>query len=464
MNQLKPHSKIMLKNSIFSSRFASKPQKTKRNIFRFILHWFNIISISFLVIWVVVGNLVAFQLEQSVLVTKDELVRQFPTTETNNSAHKLEQLRAKLGIPMLVKVQDEKSNLDIATEASQKEFDQVRGDLSWEYDNSTSEPSKSLQQYLSVHSEDIAAIRTHLLKSDIPRWEAFDLDATINYHSGIESKTYHGLYVLQQILIVDATNNSRLGRYQPMIDSLEAFWRLNQYLSESHDFLPQLYSMINYGALVRGLRKIEISSPVWQRRLVSSYTNKMFVTSLKFENFKNYGLIRNFPLRKGGSEMEESSSSFLSRILQIFTQPYFTLSAVDLWQTKMRNLEIIFSQDPCKTIPDETLSQVSSWNTLGAIGGSISIHSRKQTRRQIDMELTQKILRLREVASQVGKFPPTLIEIESSVICKNLRYVYQPSPDGDVMTISVSPQNRPDWLVERKGDIPLSYSTKSQKL
>lgn len=131
----------------------------------------------------------------------------------------------------------------------------------------------------------------------------------------------------------------------------------------------------------------------------------------------------------------------------------------------MRELELIFNQDPCAVTPFMDISQISSWNILGFISESTHYFQvTKLFRRQIDMELTQKILRLREVASQTGKFPQTLSEIDSSVICKNLHYVYQPAPDGKMMTISVSPRNRPEWLVKREGDLPLTYTTKLQNL
>jgi hypothetical protein len=441
---------------------SPKLHKDKRNRFRFILHWFNIISISFLVIWVVIGNFVAFQLEQPVLVAKAELVRQFPKIETNASALKLEELRAKLGINMLVKTQNRNDELYVPTEASQKEFSQIRADL-WRYleDSTSSVPSKPLQEYLSTHSADLAAIRAHIIKNDIPQWETLDINMELG-KSAMDTESFLGATYLHHLLIADAINNSRFGNSQVAIDSLESSWRLNQSMKERPSMLSQLVANIIIGVQARGLRKLDLASPIWQKRLVSFDQSKSQLTAVKFDIFMQYGIRRNFPLRKGGSEQEEQSSSLLSRILQPFVQPYFTLSAVDLWQTHMRYLELEFSLDPCESKP-ESLSQMSSWNILGALTPPFSYRER-QFRRQIDMEVTQKILRLREVASQLGKFPQTLSGIDSSEICKNIRYIYQPSTDGGAMTISLSKQNLPEWLVEREGDIPLSYTTKLRKL
>ena len=443
---------------------SPKLHKDKRNSFRFILHWFNIISVSFLVLWVVIGNFAAFQLEQPVLVAKAELVRQFPKIETNASALKLEELRAKLGINMLI-AQNRNDDLYVPTETSKIKFNQIDGDL-WRYleDSTSSVPSKSLQQYLSTQSENLATIRSHILKSDIPRWETFDVNMKIG-KSAMTSENSFRVTTLHGILIADAINNSRLGNPKAAIDSLESSWRLNQSVRERPNLLSQLVANITDGVQVRGLRKLNLASPVWQKRLISFDQSKSFLTALKFDIFEQYGITRNFPLRKGGSEQDEQSSSILSRILQPFVQPYFTLSAVDTWQVAMRELDLRFNQDPCISISYEDMPKLSSWNILGALGSSsFGLQVYKLTKRQIDMELTQKILRLREVASQSGKFPQTLSGIDSSVICKNLRYVYQPSADGEAMTISLSKQNRPEWLVEREGDIPLSYTTKLRKL
>jgi len=419
-----------------------KLHKDKRNRFRFILHWFNIISVSFLVIWVVIGNLVAYQLEQPVLIAKNELVRQFPRIEMTASGLKLKELIVKLGTTTMPA--------------------NVGNDLSSYVENSTTTPSNSLQTYLSAQSQNITLIRALLLKNVMPQWESFDLNMLLN-ESPFDQRSFLEATNLQGLLIADAIIHYRAKETQTAFDSLEAAWKLNQSIREMPTFISQLVAIISDRIQLRGLRKINLVPPVWQVRLLSPDIKKHFFAALKFEAFMKYRLLRNFPLRKGGSERDEKSSSILSRILQPFVQPYFTLYAVDIWQVEMRELELIFNQDPCAAIPFMDTSQISSWNILGVISESRNyVQAPKLFRRQIDMELTEKILRLREVASQTGKFPQTLLEIDSSVVCKNLQYVYQPSPDGKMMTISVSPQNRPEWLVEREGDIPLTFTTKLQ--
>ena len=421
-----------------------KLHKDKRNRFRFILHWFNIISVSFLMIWVVIGNLVAYQLEQPVLIAKNDLVGQFPRIEMTASGLKLKELIIKLGTTTMP-----------AT---------VRNDLSSYVQDSTTTPSNSLQNYLSAQSQNIKLIRSLLLKNVMPQWESFDLNMLLN-EGAFDPRSFLEAPNLHRILIADEIIHYRTKESPAAFDSLEAAWKLNQSIREMPTLISQLVAIISDKIQLRWLRKIDLVPPIWQMRLLSPDIKKHFFMALKFEAFMKYGRLRNFPLRKGGSERDEKSSSILSRILQPFVQPYFTLSAVNKWQVEMRELELIFNQDPCAAIPFTDISQISSWNILGVISESRNyVQATKLFRRQIDMELTQKILRLREVASQTGKFPQTLSEIDSSVICKNLHYVYQPAPDGKMMTISVSPQNRPEWLVEREGNIPLTYTTKLQNL
>ncbi len=425
---------------------SPKPSKEKRNRIGFILYWFNIISVSFLVIWVVIGNVVAYQLEQPVILARSELVRQFPISETNGSSLKRKEIKEKFS-------------------AIVNMSENIRNDLSKYVDESAIAPSDSLQKHLASQSENLAALYAYVLQSDVPIQESLNLDMLLNMGTFDSLPSFLVEVTWQRMLIASAINNYSLGKTQSAFDSLEVAWRLNQATRNQPTLISQLVTIICDRIQIQGIRKIDLALPVWQKRLVSFETSKSsFLLALKFEIFKSYGLIRNFPLRKGGSELEEKSASFLSHLLQLFVQPYFTLSAIDTWQTEMRELEMRFNQDPCIPIAYEDIPQLSSWNILGFIGASSSSQLYKLTKLQIDMELTQKILRLREVASQTGKFPQTLSGIDTSVICKSLRYVYQPSPEGDAMTISLSKQNRPEWLVERTGYIPLSYSTKLKKL
>ncbi|WP_434683546.1 hypothetical protein [Pseudanabaena minima] len=426
--------------------YSPKTYKDKRNRIHFILYWFNIISVSFLIIWFIVGNIFAYQLEQPVLLAKNELVRQLQKSETNVSSLRRKELQEKFS-----------KIIDMS--------DSVRSDLSKYVDESTIVPSVVLQNYLTSQSENLAALRAYVLQSDIPVQDNLDLDMFLNMGTFDSLPSFLVEATWQRILIADAINNYRLGKTQSAFDSLEVAWRLNQATRNQPILISQIVAIICDRIQLQGIRKIDRIPTVWQNRLVSFERSKsLFMATLKLEIFSRYGLIRNFPLRKGGSALDEKSASLFSRLLQPFVQPYFTLSAVDKWQVEMRELEMRFNQDPCIQVSYEDIPQISSWNILGFVGASSSSQLYKLTRRQIDMELTQKILKLREVSSQTGKFPQTLTGIDSSVVCKNLRYVYQPSPNGDAMTISLSKQNRPEWLVERTGDIPLSYSTKLQKL
>lgn len=427
-------------------RFSPKLYKEKRNRIYLVLHWFNIISVSFLMIWVVIGNVSAYHLEQPVLLARSELVRQLQKSETGDSSLRRRELKEKFS--KIINISDS-----------------ILSDLSKYVDESTITPSSNLQNYFTSQSENLAALRAYVLQSDVPIQESLDLDRMLNMGTFDSLPSFLIEATWQRVLIADAINNYRLGKNRDAFDSLEVAWRLNQATRSQPILISQLVAIICDKIQLQGIRKINLVPPVWQNRLLSFESNKLlFMATLKLQIFAHYGIIRNFPLRKGGSDQEEKSASFLNLVLQPFVQPYFTISAVDKWQVEMRELEMRFHQDPCIQVSYEDIPQISSWNILGFVGASSSSQLYKLTRRQIDMELTQKILKLREVSSQTGKFPQTLTGIDSSVVCKNLRYVYQPSPNGDAMTISLSKQNRPEWLVERTGDIPLSYSTKLQKL
>ena len=77
----------------------------------------------------------------------------------------------------------------------------------------------------------------------------------------------------------------------------------------------------------------------------------------------------------------------------------------------------------------------------------------------LDLELTQKILQVKALAAQAGKWPSSVPEMESS-ICPGAKWLYRLAPDG---TMSISFSEQPEWLEERlenKG-LPFTYSDKT---
>jgi hypothetical protein len=130
----------------------------------------------------------------------------------------------------------------------------------------------------------------------------------------------------------------------------------------------------------------------------------------------------------------------------------------------MQNINDSLSWDICQDNPQISTNyyHFSWWNLPSNFALPISWGSpRRAYRVLLDWDLTQKIMNLREIAHQTGGFPKSLPTKGSSPICKNFRYVYQASPQGDKMTISL--ENIPAWLNEDKNGLPLTYTAHFKK-
>ncbi|NES77107.1 MULTISPECIES: hypothetical protein [Okeania] len=73
----------------------------------------------------------------------------------------------------------------------------------------------------------------------------------------------------------------------------------------------------------------------------------------------------------------------------------------------------------------------------------------------LELEFTQKILQVKELAKQQGKWPDSFPNLDSK-FCPNRLYIYQVSEDG-TMTISLNKQ--PEWVKDT--DLPLTYSDRT---
>jgi hypothetical protein len=457
-----------------------------------------------LAIWLIVGNLIAAQQEKKIDAAKEQFRKQFPLTEANNSALKLEELTAKLGVPVGPRYKTTPTRYlhSSGYEAKAKEFQDIQKDID-NYLNSqlgkpTDEidiPPEKLQKYLSSNASALNAVQNHVLESELPQWEADDIS---NYNAADALPSWLSSVNFQRVLTLNILEKTRLGRNKEALRSLEVSWKLNQALVKRHELIPRLVAIIVARLQTASMRKIPNLPPVWQSRIERNIKYNLFqsfLTSLEGESFYFSNTARTINPRIYYENYVPSSALtssdfnlFIPSYMQFFFvansdyyinptdsidlpllypihRPYFRLVGVDSWDKMNRTARELHKEYLCSFEPEEFAKKYKIapawWNTADT---SLVDQWRKVIKMAVQMELTQKILQIKQIAAKQGNWPQKIPGIESSAICKDAKWVYQVSQNG-IMSISLN--KKYDWLQEKpenKSSIPLEYSAKYKKV
>ncbi len=424
-----------------------------------LLSWLNKCAVVLLLVWVVLGNIIASDLAKPLLQAKAELIARFPQTEANSSAIKIKELSARLGI-YLPRNEVDKSFPPPIDSAS---FAEIRSDLSTYLGNylflkkndNIDAPNQAIQDYLSTKSAQINDLQNYILQNPIPQWELPSLKEVFDNNN---NNYYYGenreIRDIKQIFIVQALNNILLDRPLLAIDNFNAYRKLDQSLLTNPRFIRSyiLYnSLYNvYDELII-MRKLDQLSPEWEK-IQFPDAHKSLLTYLQIEGIKKSERILNFKLDKGryyGRYDDRAKSiPLLDKILQIFQQPYWTFAASYNWKLNTEMLRIAEQsiQNNCQFTLDKFAVQrslgmiddtpLAKWIMSDIARDYESVYQRNYGI-TLNWDLTQKVIRLREISRQTGRFPASLPEKDFSPVCNNYSYDYQVSPDGEKMTLSI---------------------------
>lgn len=435
----------------------------ERNFLKLFLWLVNGLIVSLLVLWLVGGNLLAAQLEKPINQGWADFIHRFPKTDLNNSALKLQELTAQKGIDPLFGTKETLKRFP-TSEKNRQAFEKIRKDLDQylenQLENSTNQVEvlpESLRRYLASQSTNLAAIRTQVLNSEMPRWP---LDVS-QWNFSYPLPSFLGMVNLQKILALDMLEKTRLEETKEVLDTLEVAWKINQSAREYPSLIGSLVSIIVDNYLVGVIRKIKEIPTDWQARitrLVKEDYPQSFSTSLKGEFLTTARSWLTSPLWK----LTNAPPPPFAKVLDALQRPYLRFSVVDNWRKETRGLHELPKQDFCNFDSEafEHNHQLSAawWNILGQ-DPILWNQWIKMWRKLIEWELTQKVLQVKEIAAKQGNWPQQVPGIEVSV-CGDRKWIYQVSPDG---TMSISFSKPPSWWPKQKQGtliLPLTYSTK----
>ena len=468
------------KPSSLAQRLLKLIWRLLTNLFK-LFRWLALIVIGLLALWMIGGNLLAAQQEKRVDQAREQFIQQFPNVEANNSALKLEELSAGLGFGRWLGTKATQTRyLHLpAPKADKTSFENIRKDLDRYLDSQLDKPNdeidappENIRQFLADHAAVLEAIRTHVLSSELPRWElGYDINAVGDLPPGVPS--YLSSVNFQKILSVDILDKTRQGQTQAALKTLEVSWKLNQSLLERSEFIGQLVVIINSRPQAVVMRKMQGLPTEWQDRIArfnqydlpqaslrGLYGEAFYsVSARKYPAiylFYQFALFEAIDSSSGGSSggFSVALPQWLSSLFDPLLKPYVRLSAVDYFDRMRQVVLKLPEQDFCAFNPDEFDKQ------HGAIGWSIFPSGgwagqwRKVGKAVLRFELTQKVLQVKHLAAKQGRLPRQVPGIESSV-CRDGKWFYQLAPDG---TALISFSKDLEWMKYRSNpNSPLQY-------
>ena len=442
------------------------------------LRWF-VPSVSVLLaIWMIGGNFLASQQEKEIEQDIQKFVKRFPDTEPNDSALKLRALVAKLGIsgdgatefPIDAYTM---SHPDFSvSESDRTALEEIRKELGDYLDAQISKPNDTvapipdqLRQYLIDNAKDIESIRKHILNNEVPVWQR-DITSILEGDSTFLLPSYFDfdLVNFQKLILLDVLEKNSRGQVKQAKEMLEVSWRLNQSLRNDYYIISQLVVLIMGRYSTGVIRKLEYLPVEWQQRLLEHDYHQSLLTSLETEFVLGFNFMQNLHLYPP-EEVWWEEDLLLGSLLKLpILKPYRRFSATDTYNTQMKLFAEYKQQNICLSDSAESATIDTTpawWNIPGQIIAPNFLNQpRKATHYMLDLELTQKILQVKELAAKTGKWPPQSVPNMESEICPGVEWVYQVSPDG---TMSIYLSEQPEWLTERIEDnsaLPLTYSTR----
>jgi hypothetical protein len=429
-------------------------------------------------VWIIGGNLLAAQQEKEIHKEWEEFAKQFPKTETNDSALKLEALTAKLGFRLYNSggfkfPTDSYADLD-ATKADKQDYQAIGKELSAYIEtliknpnDAVVVPSENLRRYLTSKASTLAAIRTHVLNNEVPNLE-INIDYLKEGDPSFALPSLLGFVNLQKILALDILEKNRQGQTSEALATLEVSWKINKILRDRPELIHQLVALIVTNQQLAVIRRLENLPVQWQQRLLEHDYRKSILTVLQGENFFSSALIRQ--IDSFSSEDSEniglSSGSWwwLLKLTSPISRPYLRFSAIDAYQAVRRLYSQIPQQNFCSLDSGESKLEADTawWNPIGQFAVSALPNQWiKGGKRMLDLELTQKILQVKALAVKLGRWPESVPNLESS-ICPGEKWLYQVSSDG-TMSLTFSKQLNSAKPQKGRLTLPLTYNAKFTK-
>jgi len=384
--------------------------------------------------------------------TQEEIFERYPATDPDAAALELERLTAPLGIDTATRSDEDRTRPDKDVATANAEFRGALGPWSsaqLERGHRTIDPPPAeVLAYLESHEPRLEAIRRHLTRGVVPRWE-------MHLEDGVDApiRNLLGHINLQKLLVGDALVKAHQGDHVTAQRDLEAGWTLLRSLRGDPFLISQLIAVADARLITGALRQIENPSAVWRERMFEHDFRDSFTDALKYEGWH-------------WTKIEDTSayaglSGVAKRVMINVAKPYFKLCMADVSDVYLERLENL---DEVTAICDYDLSSrqadldipIPRWNLFGGLvvpnlGNALD----RLARLEVDLELTARLLDLEQRRLEGrGSWPDFLSDGEASIACPKDRWVYEATDDGS-MTLALSREL--SWSELRGHKLPTTF-------
>jgi hypothetical protein len=413
----------------------------------------------------------AEKFEQEIDQDEAAFFRQFPKTEDNQTANRLQELTtSQLGFGLTGRTGDSWQ----VPESQKKAYEDIRVELSTYLDiqarNATSsfdEVPPKLRDYLEKNADTLTAIRTLLLNNESPRWGTDMSWISEGNTSSYRLPSYLGSANLQRIFAIDLLYKQQQGKTAEVQETLEASWKFSQSLKNNPFLIGQLGGIILTRTQLSVIRKLDGLPRVWQQRLLEhDYRQSMLQTltgeSLSFRTYYRWLMTQPATaLEDSGEEVgEEFANGYLalgwSEWSESMRKNFMRWEAIATYQSKAEMYKALAQENVCTW-------NFNNWRSTKdpIYGAELDQNSQlsgvweRTGRIMVEMELTQKILQIKEMGTNARNLPNV-----QSTICPNAQWTYEfnPANASFITESSIALTPLPRWAAGVWPRLPLIYN------
>lgn len=366
----------------------------------------------------------------------EDVLERYPRREANDEARRLERLSAAIGVDLATRSAEGRDRPDPPRAA---ELDRIKPSLGSYLKQQLEKPERridppppDLERFLEARAADLDALRRELRAGGDPRWE-LQLDLLL----AAPIPNLLGQIYLQKLLLADALVRTHHGDHATALADLEASWRLNTALRDDPVLITQLIAIAVARNQVGCLRKLEAVPPRWRDRLREhdyrvSFVNAALLDAWIWTQIDDLRQI-------GGAD------GYLARAAWSLTKPYVKYCLADVSEEVLWRLRYFRDAGPVCDVDLATGDldlgvEIPAWNLVGGWSAppDLSGAALRVTRLELDLELTERILRAGEAREEERAAWPDLPDgAQRCRSCPRERWVYRLEADGS-LTIELS--------------------------
>jgi hypothetical protein len=414
--------------------------------------------VVFTLLWVVGGRMLADRWTQeadrawtALGTPMTAFPGRFPKHGPNESARKLDDVAARLGIGM---APPGATGRPQPSADDAKRLETVRGELDSWLDAQLGNPSdriaappENVAAFLAARASGIRYLVAQLRVGEAPVWEQ-DLDRLTD----APLPFLKGHRALDQVLCAWSLEAQREGRSEDAVEAVEAAARAAVSMQDRPEMVGRLVEIAVLRTQAGTLRKLDGVPATWQARLTERDLRKSMLVSLQAEAWiLGTSLGRTFAIPSARSLDGKAAArrpTMTAQVAAFYEKPYALLAAADYSRALARTSGALEDQKACtfepdamKAVDERARQEIGRWNVMRLAMPSVAAFWATGDSARFQRELTAKVLELKALrtASRDGAWPRQVPGIESSV-CPGNRWTYVVSADGGaVLTASQSP-------------------------